>query len=119
MIKNGSRLSGDIRRDQIVEAALRIIANRGVKSLTTAAIAEEVGISEANLYRHFNSKDEILQGTVEKIGEGLLPALFTVLEFVSITRLSIVIMGDGFPLLLLMTAFNLARSSEKSNGFAM
>ena len=48
-----------------------------------------------------------------------LPPLFTVLEFVSITRLSIVIMGDGFPLLLLMTAFNLARSSEKSNGFAM
>ncbi|MFN3395907.1 MAG: TetR/AcrR family transcriptional regulator [Thermodesulfovibrionales bacterium] len=72
MIKNGSRLSGDIRKEQIVEAALKIIANRGVKSLTTAAIAEEVGISEANLYRHFNSKDEILQGTVEKIGEGLL-----------------------------------------------
>lgn len=72
MIKNGSRLSGDIRREQIVEAALKIIAKRGVKSLTTASIAEEVGISEANLYRHFNSKGEILQGTVEKIGEGLL-----------------------------------------------
>lgn len=71
-IKSSSRLSGDIRRDQIVEAALRIIANRGVKSLTTAAIAEEVGISEANLYRHFKNKDEILQGTVEKIREGLL-----------------------------------------------
>lgn len=71
-VKSSLRLSGDIRRDQIVEAALRIIASRGVKSLTTAAIADEVGISEANLYRHFNSKDEILQGTVEKIGEGLL-----------------------------------------------
>lgn len=80
MVRNGSRLSGDIRREQIVEAALRIIASGGVKSLTTAAIAEEVGISEANLYRHFNSKDEILQGTVEKIGEGLLRNLDIISE---------------------------------------
>lgn len=80
MVKKGSRLSGDVRRDQIVEAALRIIARGGIKSLTTAAIAEEVGISEANLYRHFNSKDEILQGTVEKVGEGLLRNLDIITE---------------------------------------
>ncbi|GER94022.1 TetR/AcrR family transcriptional regulator [hot springs metagenome] len=70
--KRGLRLSRDLRRKQIVEAALTIIANKGVSSLTTASIARKVGISESNLYRHFNSKDEIFQDAVEKIREGLL-----------------------------------------------
>ncbi len=70
MIRHGSKVSTDIRREQIVQAALRIIAKKGVSGLTTASIANEVGISEANLYRHFKSKDEILSETVEKIGEG-------------------------------------------------
>lgn len=106
MVKNDSRLSGDIRRDQIVEAALRIIARGGIKSLTTAAIAEEVGISEANLYRHFNSKDEILQGTVEKIGEGLLRNLDIISE-----------MSENSPLLRLKRLFMLhLEYIEKNEG---
>lgn len=65
------KLSRDVRREQVVQAALRIIARKGARSLTTAAIAEEVGISEANLYRHFRNKDEILDETVSRVGEGL------------------------------------------------
>lgn len=61
----------DIRREQIADAALRIIARKGVSGLTTAALAREAGISEANLYRHFRSKDEILSETVAKISRGL------------------------------------------------
>lgn len=71
MLKGAAKISTDIRRDQIAQAALRIIAGKGVSGLTTAAIAKEAGISEANIYRHFRSKDEILSVTVEKIGEGL------------------------------------------------
>lgn len=65
------KMSREVRRDQIAQATLRIVAARGVKALTTAAIAQEVGISEANLYRHFRNKDEILAETVDMIGEGL------------------------------------------------
>ncbi|MEW6116280.1 MAG: TetR/AcrR family transcriptional regulator [Nitrospirota bacterium] len=61
----------EVRRTQIAEAALRIIARQGVRALTTSAIAQEVGISEANLYRHFRNKDEILSEMVDMIGEGL------------------------------------------------
>jgi AcrR family transcriptional regulator len=71
MLKGAAKVSTDIRRDQIAQAALRIIAGKGVSGLTTAAIAKEAGISEANIYRHFTSKEEILSVTVEKIGEGL------------------------------------------------
>jgi TetR/AcrR family fatty acid metabolism transcriptional regulator len=53
------KVRGDIRREQIVQAALKIIGTRGMNNLTTAAIAREVGMSEANLYRHVKNKDEI------------------------------------------------------------
>lgn len=65
------KVSGQIRRRQVVDATLKIISEKGVKNLTTAAIANEVGMSEANLYRHFVNKEEILRETVAMIGEGL------------------------------------------------
>jgi AcrR family transcriptional regulator len=74
------KVSTDIRRDQISRAALRIIAARGIRGLTTSSIAEEVGISEANIYRHFTSKDEILAATIEKVGEGLKRNIENVLK---------------------------------------
>lgn len=56
-----------VRRGQIVRAALDIIGDLGVQALTTARIARTVGISEANLYRHFKSKDDILMAVVGDI----------------------------------------------------
>lgn len=61
----------DARRDQVVEAALKLIGERGMNALTTAALAKEVGMSEANIYRHFRNKEEILSETVKRIGDGL------------------------------------------------
>jgi AcrR family transcriptional regulator len=63
------KVKGDVRRDQITQAALKIIARKGVSSLTTAALAREVGISEANLYRHFRNKDDIYMATVSHVRE--------------------------------------------------
>ena len=83
MIKNPGKVRTDIRRDQIANAALRIIGQRGVSGLTTAALAREAGISEANLYRHFTGKDEILAVTVEKVGEGLKRNINNVLKMSS------------------------------------
>ena len=71
MLKGTAKVGTDIRRGQISRAALRIIARVGVRGLTTSSIAQEVGISEANIYRHFRNKDEILSVTVEEIGNGL------------------------------------------------
>jgi AcrR family transcriptional regulator len=65
-------LSKDVRRDQVVTAVLKLIGEYGMAKLTTAAIAKEVGISEANIYRHFHNKQEILSETVYRIGDGLM-----------------------------------------------
>ncbi len=73
------KVKGDVRRDQIVQATLKIIAQKGVSSLTTAALAREVGISEANLYRHFKNKDEIYLATVDQVQEMIVTNLAKVM----------------------------------------
>ncbi len=61
----------DARRDQVVSAVLKLIGEQGMGGFTTAAVAREVGMSEANLYRHFKNKQEILSETITRIGQGL------------------------------------------------
>ncbi len=87
MKKTAKKLDGETRRMQIVQAALRIIGSRGVGALTTAAIAKEVGISEANLYRHFENKEEILNAMTEQIGAGLEENLRAVTSGSPVARL--------------------------------
>jgi AcrR family transcriptional regulator len=61
-----------MRREQIVKAALTIIGRKGAHSLTTAELAREAGMSEANLYRHFQDKDEILLSIGDTIGRVIM-----------------------------------------------
>lgn len=78
MKKGIAKVNTEVRREQIRQATFNIIANQGIKGLTISAIAEKVGVSEANLYRHFKNKREILAHAVEGIGEGLLQNLSNV-----------------------------------------
>lgn len=55
---------GDQRRKEIVRATLAILAEQGMHAWTTAALAERVGVSEATLFRHFDSKDDILSAAL-------------------------------------------------------
>jgi AcrR family transcriptional regulator len=59
------------RRDEITAAALRILAEDGLHALTTAALARRVGLSEASLFRHFRSKEDILLAAVRGAAESL------------------------------------------------
>lgn len=63
------------RRQQILDAfASMLEASPGVR-ITTAALAKEVGVSEAALYRHFPSKTKMFEGLIDAIEEAiLLPA---------------------------------------------
>jgi len=50
----------EVRQEQIIEAALELIGAEGVGALNIAGIAEQVGIVPSALYRHFKSKDVVL-----------------------------------------------------------
>ena len=66
-----ARRSHGERREEIVDAALRIIAGGGIAALTVATLAEEVGVTGGALYRHFPSTDAILEAVAERVS-GLL-----------------------------------------------
>jgi len=56
------RLPGAARRAQIIEATLRLVAEHGLVGASMSRIADAVGISNAALYRHFDSREDILIG---------------------------------------------------------
>lgn len=57
------------RRAEIAEAALHLIATRGIAELSTRQVAEAVGVTAGALFRHFASFDEILCAVAERVEE--------------------------------------------------
>lgn len=51
-------------RKRLLEAAARVFARHGLTGATTRAIAEEAGVNEVTLFRHFHSKDGLLAAVV-------------------------------------------------------
>lgn len=53
------------RQIEIMEAATNRISKFGIQNLTIKTLAEDIGLSEPALYRHFKSKNEILLNLLE------------------------------------------------------
>lgn len=66
------RRSTAIRKQQIIDAARKLIIKKGSEHLTVRAMAKEVGLTEAAIYRHFKSKREILSFLMNHIMDSLL-----------------------------------------------
>ena len=56
-----------IRREEIINAALTLVANQGVRSMTIDRIARLVGIVPSAVYRHFAGKSEIIAAVLTMI----------------------------------------------------
>lgn len=70
------RSKGDIpRKEQIVNAARMLVIKVGSENVTVRKIAEEVGFTEAAIYRYFKSKKDILYLLVENIEASLISDL--------------------------------------------
>ena len=64
-IARGSRrVSSAERRQKILDAARPLFADLGFRGVTTRAVAEAAAISEALLYRHFESKEELYKAVL-------------------------------------------------------
>ena len=69
------RVAHEDRQQQIVETARKIITDQGMEHLTMEALAKEIGLSEAAIYRHVDSKQEILFMVLEDTERALLGAV--------------------------------------------
>ncbi len=63
------RTTATDRKEQIVNEAIRIIHEDGYSNLSIRELANRVGISEPAIYRHFENKDAIILGILDKMKE--------------------------------------------------
>ena len=57
------------KQTEIADAALKIIGERGIAALTTASLAQELGVSSGAPFRHFESRDEILEAATQRVAD--------------------------------------------------
>lgn len=53
---------GDLTRQRLARAALELITTQGYHPTTTSQIARKAGIAEGTIYRHFLTKQHLLNG---------------------------------------------------------
>jgi AcrR family transcriptional regulator len=61
-----NRLEGDARREQIVAVARQMFADGGYRTTTTRGLARAAGVSDALMYRYFESKEDVLRAVVDQ-----------------------------------------------------
>lgn len=72
MISRPTYLSSERRREMTVETVVDLAAEQNPADITTGAIAKRMGVSQGALFRHFSSKDAILQAVMKWVSERLL-----------------------------------------------
>lgn len=70
---NTGRMSGDERRSQILQIAIKLFSQCGFSGTTTKEIAREAGVSEAMVFRHFATKSDLYDAILDrKACEGVI-----------------------------------------------
>jgi TetR/AcrR family transcriptional regulator len=68
------------RRVQILQTLARMLEQPGGERITTAALAAELDVSEAALYRHFASKAQMFEGLIEFIESSVFTLVNQIVE---------------------------------------
>ena len=70
------------RKDRIMDAALRIFAEKSFQEATISEISKEAGVSEATIYEYFGTKEDLLFAIPEKISNDTFEESEAVLPFI-------------------------------------
>lgn len=72
MSERQKHLPAEERRAATVEAVIELAAEQNPADITTTAIAQRMGLTQGALFRHFPSKDAILEAVMAWVAERLL-----------------------------------------------
>ncbi len=72
--------SPELRRQELVDTALRLFLDKGYDQTTVSDIVKHLGLAQGTFYYHFKSKAEILDAVVENIAAGLAEHVRGVVE---------------------------------------
>lgn len=64
---NPDRRETTAKRIEIADAALRVIGEKGIAELTFANLAAELGVTPGAPFRHFKSRNEILEEVADRV----------------------------------------------------
>lgn len=70
------------RKDRIMDAALRIFAEKSFQEATISEISKDAGVSEATIYEYFGTKEDLLFAIPEKISNDTARESQAVLPFI-------------------------------------
>jgi AcrR family transcriptional regulator len=59
------RMAAEERRRQLVRVAMQLFSERGFRGTTTKEIAQAAGVSEAIIFRHFATKDDLYTAIID------------------------------------------------------
>lgn len=57
------------RREEIVLTTFELAAKKGLANVTMSMIADKIGIRKPSLYKHFDSKDKIVEAMYQFLRE--------------------------------------------------
>ncbi len=80
MQKPARRLSREARREQLLDTAMQIVAERGADALTMNHLAESAGVTKPIVYEHFGGRPGVLVALYRRIDERQVQALLDGLE---------------------------------------
>ena len=103
-------LSAEDRRAATVQAVVDLAAEPNPAEITTTAIADRMGLTQGALFRHFPTKEAIVEATMSWVGERLLVSVdkaaegaaspAAALEAMFITHIDFVSKHPGVPRML-------------------
>lgn len=71
------------RQEEILQAAIRVLAVKGFQQTKIRDIAKEAGVADGTIYLYYKNKDELLVRLFEEVMQQVLTILRTALEEVS------------------------------------
>jgi AcrR family transcriptional regulator len=107
MKKHPKHLSADERRAATVDAVVELAAEQNPSEITTTAIAKHMGVTQGALFKHFPTKDAILQAVMEFVANRLLsrvdkavrtaPSQVAAIEAIFMAHVEFVVENPGVP----------------------
>lgn len=67
----GRRLAPDTRRQEIIDAAARLVSTAGPPAVQLARVAREAGITRQLLYRYFRNREALIVAVLEDFADDL------------------------------------------------
>ena len=103
------------RQEEIITRTMELIQRGGLSHVTMKRIGELVGVSDAALYRHFPTKQALLEGVMDRVGALVVEPVRALardpeltpeerLERALMHHVEVILDTDGLPILLLVEA---------------